>query len=212
MEHLCPPPKRVNTESKKEEDEGLLLFDADNDGDLDLYIVSGSIESVEMEVYQDRLYLNNGKGDFSLSPDALPEIKSSGSCVRAADYDRDGDLDLFVGGRVVPGSYPFPAESYVLRNDNGKFSNVTAEVCAELKAPGLVTDGLWTDFNQDGKTDLVIVGEFMAITFFANDGGKLVRLTSSGLEKFTGWWNSISGGDFDNDGDMDYIGWKSWFE
>ena len=124
-----------------------MLFDADNDGDLDLYIVSGSIESQEKSVYQDRLYLNDGKGNFSLNSSALPEIKSSGSCVRAADFDQDGDLDLFIGGRVVPGSYPNPAESYVLRNDKGKFSNVTAEICAELNALGMVTDALWTDLQ-----------------------------------------------------------------
>ncbi len=192
-------------EKKIHEDEGLLLFDADNDGDLDLYIVSGSIESQEKSVYQDRLYLNDGKGNFSLNSSALPEIKSSGSCVRAADFDSDGDLDLFIGGRVVPGSYPYPAESYVLRNDKGKFSNVTADVCSELNALGMVTDAIWTDFDQDSKLDLVIVGEFMPITFFRNEGGKLNRLSSSGIDQLKGWWNSIVGGDFDNDGDVDYI-------
>ena len=195
----------VKDGNKNQEDEGLLLFDADNDGDLDLYIVSGSIESQQVDIYQDRLYLNDGKGNFVLNASALPEIKASGSCVRAADYDRDGDLDLFVGGRVVPGSYPNPAESYLLRNDKGKFTNVTAEICAELQTLGMITDALWTDYNQDGKLDLAIVGEFMPITFFTNDGAKFVRLPSSGMDQFTGWWNSLTGGDFDNDGDVDFI-------
>ena len=100
----------------------MLLFDADNDMDLDLYVVSGSIESQDANVYQDRLYLNNGKGEFTLNADALPDISASGSCVRGADYDGDGDIDLFVAGRVVPGSYPAAARSYVLNNDRGKFT------------------------------------------------------------------------------------------
>jgi len=197
--------KPSRDENKKEEDQGLLLFDADGDGDSDLYVVSGSIESQQKETYQDRLYLNNGKGDFSLSAGSVPETMSSGSCVRAADYDGDGDLDLFVGGRVVPGSYPTPAKSYILRNENGKFVDTTNDVCAELLDLGMVTDALWTDFNQDSKMDLVVVGEFMPITFFANEGGRLVRLDNSGISQFTGWWNSIVGGDFDKDGDVDYI-------
>ncbi|MBA4056507.1 MAG: hypothetical protein C0490_17460 [Marivirga sp.] len=135
----------------------------------------------------------------------MPELTSSGSCVRAADFDNDGDLDLFIGGRVLPGSYPYPAKSYVLQNNKGTFTDVTSQICAELDSVGMVTDGLWTDFNQDNKVDLVLVGEFMPITFFANDGKKLNRVTSTGIEKQTGWWNSITGGDFDNDGDVDYV-------
>ncbi|WP_276370602.1 VCBS repeat-containing protein [Chryseolinea sp. H1M3-3] len=190
---------------KYQQDQGLLLFDVENDGDLDLYIVSGGIEEQRQFVYQDRLYLNNGKGNFTLNAEALPEVNSSGSCVRAADYDHDGDLDLFVGGRVVPGSYPLPPENYVLRNDRGKFTNVTKDVCAELAAVGMVTDALWTDFTGDGKPDLIVVGEFMPITFFTNENAKLVRIKSTGIEQRIGWWSSITAGDFDNDGDIDYI-------
>lgn len=197
--------KENKNEGKIWEDEGLLLFDADGDGDLDLYVVSGSLESQDPQGYQDRLYINNGRGDFTLNPKALPSITASGSCVRAGDFDADGDLDLFVGGRVVPGAYPMPAESYLLRNDKGSFTNVTSEVSPSLSTLGMVTDAIWSDFNNDGRVDLVVVGEFMPITFFTNVDGKLVPLASSGLQEATGWWNSIVGGDFDNDGDIDYV-------
>jgi hypothetical protein len=195
----------IKDPNKSEEDAGLLLFDADNDGDLDLYVVSGSIEGPDKAIYQDRLYVNNGKGDFTLNSGALPETTSSGSCVRASDYDGDGDLDLFIGGRIVPGSYPLPAVSYLLRNDGGKFVDITKEVCSELQTLGMVTDALWTDFNNDGKPDLIIAGEFMPITFFANSNGKFTKVASTGIEQRRGWWNSLAGGDFDKDGDVDYI-------
>jgi hypothetical protein len=192
--------------SKKEEDEGILLADIDNDSDLDLYIVSGSNESdATSSDYQDRLYINDGKGNFKLAKDVLPVTSASGSCVRAADFDKDGDLDLFVGGRVVPGSFPLPAESYLLKNENGKFINVAEAVCPELRQAGLVTDAVWTDFNSDGSTDLIIVGEFMPITLFRNDGDKLMRVDDTDIEQVKGWWNSIVTGDFDSDGDTDYI-------
>lgn len=196
----------IKAGDKKIEDEGLLLFDADNDNDLDLYAVSGSYEGEAGEPrYQDRLYINDGKGQFTLSSIALPQTLASGSCVRACDYDADGDLDLFVGGRVVPGSYPLPPESYLLKNEGGKFSNVNAEVSPGLAKVGMVTDALWTDFDGDKKVDLIVVGEFMPITVFRNTGKDLVRIEESGLENHVGWWNSITGADFDKDGDTDYI-------
>jgi hypothetical protein len=186
------------------EDEGLLFFDADNDNDADLYVVSGSYEYEAGDSrYQDRFYRNNGEGKFTHIPEALPETTSSGSCVRAADIDADGDLDLFVGGRVITGSYPLPPRSYLLRNDDGKFTDVTAEYLNTT--PGMVTDALWTDFNNDSKPDLVIAGEFMAITFFKNTGKNLTKVERSGIEAHTGWWNSLTGGDFDKDGDTDYV-------
>lgn len=191
--------------AKKEEDNGVLLFDADSDGDLDLYAVSGSYEFEPGSIhYQDRLYKNDGKGNFLLDKNALPKITASGSCIRAADYDGDGDLDLFVGGKVAPGSYPFPDESYLLRNDHGVFSNVTNEVCADLVKPGMVKDALWTDFDNDGKIDLVLVGEFMSVSFYKNIGSKFEKI-ESGIDNYKGWFNSITGGDFDNDGDTDYF-------
>lgn len=196
----------LNEKTKEEEDEGVLLFDADNDNDLDIYIVSGSIEpGKSFDIYDDRLYINNGKGVFNLDKSALPDTKSSGSCVRAADFDADGDLDLFVGGRVEVGSYPLSPESYLLRNDHGKFTNVTEQFCPELKKPGMVTDALWSDFDSDGKTDLILVGEFMPITFFKNEGKQFRKISNTGIANQSGWWNSITAGDYDLDGDIDYV-------
>jgi hypothetical protein len=196
----------IKGDRKSEEDESLLLFDADGDKDLDLYVVSGSIEALDsLSYYQDRLFINNGKGKLSLEKNRLPEISASGSCVRAADYDSDGDLDLFVGGRVIPGKYPFAAESYILKNDKGVFTNATETDAVELKNIGMVTDAIWSDYNGDGKVDLIVVGEFMPVTIFKNNQGKLVQEKDTGITSNLGWWNSIAGGDFDSDGDIDYV-------
>ena len=188
---------------KVSEDVGVLLFDADKDGDLDLYCVSGSSEfGKDTSKYQDRLYKNNGKGKFQLDKDALPKIESSGSCVTAADVDHDGDLDLFVGGRVVPVSYPSTPRSCLMRNNGkGKFEDVTRSMGSGLDSVGMVTDALFTDFDNDGWQDLIIVGEWMPVTVFGNDKGVFKKVT----ELKTGWWSSIAEGDFDNDGDTDYI-------
>ena len=193
------------------EDMGILFFDADNDKDLDLYVVSGgSAHTKGSSGYQDRLYLNDGLGLFTRSEDALPSINASGSSVVAADYDQDGDLDLFVGGRVVPGEYPLPARSFLLRNDwepGGvcKFTDVTG-LYPELEKPGLVTSALWTDYDNDGWTDLLIAGEFMPLRFFHNENGKLKeRSNDTGLTHTSGWWNTLLGADFDKDGDIDYV-------
>lgn len=195
----------IFNEKKEEEDMGLLLFDADGDNDLDLYIVSGGSEYPAFEPqYQDRLYLNDGKGNFTKTDKAIPSITASGSCVRAADFDSDGDLDLLVGGRVVPAKYPYPANSYLLRNDGGRFTDVTKEWCNELSTLGMVTDAIWSDVDNDNHVDLIVVGEFMPITVFNNTGSSLVR-SSSELDDYKGWWNSIVGGDFDHDGDIDFV-------
>lgn len=195
------------------EDMGALFFDADGDGDQDLYVVSGGgypSNVVPAGFYQDRLYLNDGRGRLTLEEAALPIDSASGSSVAAADYDRDGDLDLFIGGRIVPGQYPTPARSLLLRNDSrpgaARFTDVTAAVAPGLERVGLVTSALWTDFDGDGWVDLMIAGEWMPLTFFRNGAGRLANVTSStGLARSNGWWNSLAAGDFDGDGDMDYV-------
>lgn len=196
---------------KVREDQGTLLFDADNDGDLDLYIVSGSVENRRgSDNFIDRFYENEGQGSFKHLPEALPNIKESGMAVRASDYDKDGDLDLFVGGRVIPNFYPMPASSYIFRNDSEQgeiiFTDVTPDVAEPLREIGLVSDALWSDFDNDGWTDLILAGEWMPLTFLSNREGTLVDITDkTGISGQSGWWNSLTGGDFDRDGDIDYI-------
>lgn len=191
---------------------GSLLFDVDNDGDNDLYVVNGGVCEKKNgdSVYKHALYLNDGKGNFRLAKNALPQMNISGSSVIASDYDHDGDLDLFVCTRVSPGDYPLPPESYLLRNDtkNGMvvFTNVTKQSGINPATLGMVTSALWTDFDNDGWQDLVIVGEFMPIRFFRNEKGTFKEVTNqTGLNNTSGWWNSIVAGDFDNDGDIDYM-------
>ncbi|WP_422082284.1 VCBS repeat-containing protein [Ulvibacterium sp.] len=192
------------------EDMGTLFFDADNDGDQDLYVVSGgSSFPLGDGAYQDRLYANDGTGAFTRT-DALPKFAVSGSVVTAADYDKDGKLDLFVGGRVRPGEYPLPPESVLLRNtSNGntlKFEKDDQPIHSTFKELGMVTAALWTDFNNDTWQDLIVVGEFMSVRVFQNNSGNLWEITQqAGLKDTHGWWNSIQGGDFDNDGDIDYV-------
>jgi hypothetical protein len=188
------------------EDMGALLFDANGDGVNDLYVVSGGSENQQgTDQQQDRLYINDGRGSFNYSAQALPDTKSSGSCVVANDFDRDGDLDLFVGGRVTPGKYPIPCRSYLLQNDGaGNFRDVTQKLAPALLSPGMVTTALWTDFDNDNSTDLLISGEFMPLRFFKNENGKLNEV-QTGVGNKSGWWNSIAAADFDEDGDIDYV-------
>jgi hypothetical protein len=190
---------------------GILLFDADGDNDPDLYVVSGGFENDPgSPLYRDHFYLNDGRGNFIEKENVFPENHTSKACVRAADFDKDGDLDLFVSGRVDPWNYPKPVSSFIFRNDSKKgtisFSDVTKEVAPGLANIGLVCDALFTDFNNDGWIDLILTGEWMPITFLSNENGVYKDVTaSSGINNQTGWWNSISAGDFDNDGDMDYV-------
>ena len=208
---LQQPTGRFVTKSlpaKLSEDAGLLLFDADADGDLDLYAASGSTEfqpAQMADALKHRLYVNDGTGNFTLSPNALPNVGVSGSCVKAADFDRDGDLDLFVGGRVEPNKYPAPVRSYLLRNNKGKFTDVTAQLAPALVKGGLTCDALWTDFDNDGDTDLMLASEWAPLTMLRNDKGRLTPLDNSGLSNKSGFWNSLTPGDFDSDGDVDYI-------
>jgi enediyne biosynthesis protein E4 len=190
------------------EDQGALFFDADNDGDLDLYVVSGGNEfSVTSSHLQDRLYLNDGSGSFSKARDHLPKMLTSGSCIRMADINNDGYPDLFIGGRLTPGLYPIAPRSYILENDGkGHFVDVTRDWNEALVNPGMVTDAIWTDFNGDGLTDLILVGEWMPVRIFRNTGASLQEIKGQPwMENSTGWWNRIVSGDFDGDGDPDYV-------
>ncbi len=207
--------------SAQADDMGALLFDADNDKDLDLYIVSGGTTAAKKDnpIYQDRFYLNDGKGNFALAQNVLPNTANSGASITAADYDKDGDLDLLVCGRVSPGEYPLPAKTYLLRNDGmagkPKFTDISDQLPKQGQM-GMVTTALWSDYNNDGWTDIILAGEFMPITFIKNDKGKLNPSQPITLENTNGWWNSLVAGDFDNDGDMDYIagnqGLNNWLK
>ena len=188
------------------EDMGGLWLDVDSDGDLDLYVVSGGVEcDRNTKVLKDRIYLNDGQGQFTkASDDVLPDNFDSGSSVVAADYDHDGDLDLFVGGRIIPGKYPLTPNSRLLQNDAGKFTDVTQSV-GGLKDAGLVTGAVWSDVDNDGWIDLLLAQEWGPIKYFRNEEGQLNDQTSTaGLAKVLGWWNGITAIDVDNDGDMDY--------
>ncbi|MEM9018143.1 MAG: FG-GAP-like repeat-containing protein, partial [Verrucomicrobiota bacterium] len=175
------------------------------DGDLDLYVVSGSVEPAAP--LRDRLYLNDGNANFEATADALPEMDFSGSVARAGDWDGDGDLDLFVGGRIVPGQYPLPAPSVLLRNDGtGRFSRAGF---SDDKFPGrlgLVTDAEWFDYDDDERLDLIVSSEWGPVRVFRNEGKGFREVTEeAGLAGHSGWWLSLRIGDFDGDGDEDFV-------
>jgi hypothetical protein len=204
-------PAEQKSASYQFKDEGMLLFDADGDGDLDLYVASGGYEKEpNSPYYQDRIYINDGKGNFKLQEDALPKNLTSKLCVKAIDYNRDGKLDLFVSGRVEPWSYPKPVSSMILRNDSKdghiKFTDVTASVAKSLKNVGMVCDAIFSDFDNDGWPDLILTGEWMPVTFLKNDHGVFKNVTDdTGISNKLGWWNTITAGDFNHDGKIDYI-------
>ncbi len=204
LQDLFPP----WSENLDVEDMGTLLFDADGDSDLDLLLVSGGVECEPNDpLLRDRLFLNDGKGAFSHpATDMLPDLRDSGSVAAAADFDRDGDLDLFIGSRCVPGRFPETPVSRLLENEKGTFREATAKRAPELERSGLVTSGLWSDVNGDGWIDLLVTHDWGPVKVFINEHGKLRDATeSAGLANLLGWWNGIAGRDLDGDGDIDYV-------
>ncbi|MFB0494667.1 hypothetical protein ABID99_000904 [Mucilaginibacter sp. OAE612] len=201
--------EKLFEQDKASEDTDCLFFDADGDGDQDLYVCSGGNEfSANSTDLIDRLYINDGKGNFSKSQQVLPSFQfESSSCVTAADVDGDGDQDLFVGVRLKPGEYGYPCKGYLLQN-NGKgfFTDVTEERAPGLTELGMVTDAKWFDYDRDGKPDLVTCGEYMPIRIFHNEGGRLKEVTrEAGLEWSNGWWNRLEIADIDGDGYPDIV-------
>jgi hypothetical protein len=202
-------PITTSEEIKYQDDAGLCLFDADNDGDLDLYIASGGGENEpQSKAYLDHFYENDGKGNFSWVNTAIPDNRATKSCVKATDFDEDGDLDLFIGGRFIPGRYPASTSSFLLRNDcqKGKiqFTDVTATMAPELQQVGMVTDAIWSDADNDGVRELLITTEWGGIQILKKKGNSW-NLQKTSLQNETGWWNSITAADIDNDGDIDYV-------
>ncbi|TMM53402.1 RNA-binding protein [Maribacter algarum] len=195
------------TFDEQSEDVGAAFFDVDSDGDEDLYVVSGSYEFQSTpKLLVDRLYINDGKGNFSKSSDALPQVGIAGSVVTPSDYDGDGDIDLFVGGRVITGRYPHPASSLLLVNTNGKFEIRNDDLAPELGGLGLVTDATWIDLDNDKKDDLLLTGEWMGIQVFLNKNNRLERSEDyKNLVDAVGWWNKLFVADIDNDGDKDIV-------
>tara|TARA_R110002050_G_scaffold104052_6_gene213343 strand:- start:49472 stop:52855 length:3384 start_codon:yes stop_codon:yes gene_type:complete len=194
---------------KRSEDVDALFFDADHDNDLDLYVVSGGNEyPSSSSALSDRLYFNNGKGEFLKSNQLLPTSKfESTSCVKASDFDNDGDQDLFVGVRLKDRMYGIPQNGYILENDGkGHFNNITEKIAPGLTKLGLIKDAIWTDFDNDKCIDLVVVGEWMGVQVFHNTAKGFINTSLNiGLSDYTGWWNTIASADLDNDGDQDFV-------
>ena len=188
------------------EDNDALFFDADGDGDQDLYVASGGYELTEnSQLLQDRLYLNDGMGNFKKSSNRLPKMITSTKTVVDYDYDNDGDADLIIGGHVVPGKYPLNERSYILQNNSGIFTDVTSTIAPDFEDIGIINDLLFSDYDQDGIKELIAIGEWMPITIFKYINSKFTKIEVSSLQKTSGWWNTISEIDFDNDGDLDYF-------
>ncbi len=209
----------VFTAAKSQEDMSALFFDADGDGDMDLYVVSGGAEfSPGNTLYQDRLYKNDGKGNFTAATNALPIEGFNGSSVTALDYDGDGDMDLFVGGHVVPGRFPKADRSMLLQNNKGIFTDVTNQVAKTLLNAGIINQAVWADVDGDGKNELSICGEWMPLEIYSYQDGQFVEKQNSvhillpsqkdtliNMDALSGWWYNMKAEDLDNDGRMDFV-------
>jgi hypothetical protein len=202
--------EKVFANDKISEDTGSIFFDADNDRDLDLYVCSGGNEfSPSSTALIDRLYFNDGRGNFIRSPQVLPVASAfeSTSTVKSSDYDGDGDQDLFVGVRLRPFMYGMPMKGYLLNNDGkGNFRDVTRQTASGLENIGMITDAVWGDIDNDNDADLIVIGEYMPVKVFLNTGGKLADASDgAGLSNTNGWWNRIEAADLDQDGDLDFV-------
>jgi enediyne biosynthesis protein E4 len=187
------------------EDTAATFFDADNDGDIDLMVGSGGNEKADQGNYKNRLYLNNGKGIFTKSKTIIPTTNNNVSVIAACDYDNDGDMDVFVGSRSVPGVYGIDPKQLLLENDGkGNFTNATDKKAFKLNEVGMITDAVWEDIDNDGKKDLIVVGDWMAPRIFKNTGRRLVDFKSN-LVNYSGFWNTISCVDLNNDGKKDLV-------
>tara|TARA_R110002073_G_scaffold326975_1_gene507300 strand:+ start:7383 stop:10748 length:3366 start_codon:yes stop_codon:yes gene_type:complete len=188
------------------EDVQAVFFDADNDADLDLYVVSGGYAFPEgSNLYQDRLYLNDGKGNLTKTSTALPKLTANGTTVLALDVDKDGDKDLFIGGNALPNAYPYPDQSFLLLNNEGAFSDASKQLPNNGKL-GMINDALWLDVDNDNSSELILAGEWMPITFLKFEDSKFKKIKIKGFENSSGWWNTIEAADMDGDGDLDLIG------
>ncbi len=205
---------------KMYEDMGAVFFDADNDKDNDLYVVSGGAQfNIGDRLYQDRLYINDGKGNFIKSTKALPEETFNGSSITPLDFDSDGDIDLFVGGHVLPGKFPQADKCMLLQNNKGVFTNVTATAGAALLNAGIINGAVWSDVDGDDQNELTLLGEWMPVIIYKIENGLFKKLqqqvtfmspvtkkdTTVSLDEFTGWWYAIKTDDIDNDGDADIV-------
>jgi len=200
--------QRIFLNDAKYEDMGSIFIDPDRDGDLDLFVVSGGVECEPRDnILQDRIYINDGSGNFSRgSASLLPKMNNSGGVIVGADINRNGRLELFIGGRVVPGEYPQSPVSCILQNTGRKYIDATDKIAPEIKLSGMVTGAVFSDVDNDSWPDLLVTFEWGPVRFFHNEEGKLIdRTIDVGMVERSGWFNSISSGDIDNDGDTDFI-------